>query len=258
MPGKGPSGASFATLLLIAWTGGSTDAISYAGLGRVFAANMTGHTVLLALAVSGVDGLSIFRGLFALAAFVAGVAVGWQAIARFATDDRRRRGLRICMLIELPLLILLAAAWLFLSPTVEWQRFPAIALAGLAMGIQSAGVLSLGLSGVSTTYITGLYTQLAANFVDWLRARRLRLANEPSGQSSATLNPSLTTTPSSADAVGAAVRLQLAVLLAYAAGALVGGLSILFFQRFAPFVPLAALALASIVSAKQEDELSAM
>jgi uncharacterized membrane protein YoaK (UPF0700 family) len=265
---------NFLTLLLVAWTGGATDAISYAGLGHVFAANMTGHTVLLALSFTGLDGLSPIRGVLALAAYIAGVALGWVAIARFCVGDRQRRGLQICMLIELGLLLLLAIAWPVMEIGVEWQRFPMIALAGLAMGVQSAGVLSLGMPGISTTYITGLYTQLTANLVDWLRPfsrepaaeatsrheKAKRLARtEQADLTALDSNSSTSPRPSdsnssqspesasrSASSIGATVRLQITVLVAYAAGAIVGGLSILLFRPFAPLVPLTALFVAAI------------
>ncbi len=40
-------------LLMLTWAAGSVDAISYLGLGHVFTAMMTGNTVLLGLADSG-------------------------------------------------------------------------------------------------------------------------------------------------------------------------------------------------------------
>ena len=45
-----------------------------------------------------------------------------------------------------------------------------IALAAMAMGMQSVGVNTMGISGVSTTYITGTYTSLVINLLRWRRS----------------------------------------------------------------------------------------
>jgi len=44
------------TLLVLTLTTGVIDAACYLGLGRVFAANMTGNVVLLGFGIAGVDG----------------------------------------------------------------------------------------------------------------------------------------------------------------------------------------------------------
>jgi hypothetical protein len=43
------------SLPALAWVGGSLDAISYLALGHVFTVNMTGNTVLLAMALGAGD-----------------------------------------------------------------------------------------------------------------------------------------------------------------------------------------------------------
>jgi uncharacterized membrane protein YoaK (UPF0700 family) len=60
------------------------------------------------------------------------------------------------LLIEFLVLLLLAIAGFF-APAEPSGPFlyPLVALAALAMGIQSAAVQALGLSDISTTYITG-------------------------------------------------------------------------------------------------------
>ena len=135
-------------LVSVAWTGGATDAICYGGLGHVFAANMTGHTVLVALSLSGAAGLSIARSCIALAAFLFGVVVGaWSAKVRgwqpkqnsqldFGGRDRGRHSDWICRrLVRL------------CHRAPEGQIAILIGLSGMAMGIQSAAVRSLEAAG---------------------------------------------------------------------------------------------------------------
>lgn len=65
-----------AALMVLTFSTGLIDAVSYIGLGRVFVANMTGNVVLLACAAAGVSGLSITRALGSLGGFVIGAAIG--------------------------------------------------------------------------------------------------------------------------------------------------------------------------------------
>ena len=62
-------------LLVLTFSTGLVDAVSYLGLGRVFTANMTGNIVLLGLAVAQSLGPQTLRSLVALAAFAVGVAI---------------------------------------------------------------------------------------------------------------------------------------------------------------------------------------
>jgi uncharacterized membrane protein YoaK (UPF0700 family) len=55
-------------LLLLSCAAGAIDAISYLGLGRVFTANMTGHTVLLGLALMQADHQEALRASIVLSA----------------------------------------------------------------------------------------------------------------------------------------------------------------------------------------------
>ena len=57
------------TVLLFTWTAGSVDAITYLRA-HVFTANMTGNSVLLALAVGQREGAAVARASIALVAFI--------------------------------------------------------------------------------------------------------------------------------------------------------------------------------------------
>jgi uncharacterized membrane protein YoaK (UPF0700 family) len=64
------------TLLVLTLTTGVIDAASYLGLGRVFAANMTGNIVLLGFGIAGSSGLPVVAPLVSLAAFLSGAVIG--------------------------------------------------------------------------------------------------------------------------------------------------------------------------------------
>src|SRR5438093_21811 len=65
------SGVSRA-LIVLTFSTGLIDALSFLALGHVFTANMTGNVVFLAFAVGGATGLSAARSGTSLLAFMAG------------------------------------------------------------------------------------------------------------------------------------------------------------------------------------------
>lgn len=88
-----------AGLVGLTFATGMVDAISYLGLGRVFTANMTGNVVLLGFALARTPGFTVLGPVVALAAFLAGSAVGGALGPRF----------RVALALELALLALLFA-----------------------------------------------------------------------------------------------------------------------------------------------------
>src|SRR3954469_16177891 len=69
-------------LLVLTFSTGLVDAVSYLGLGRVFTANMTGNIVLLGFGIAGSGGLPVVAPLVSLGAFLIGSAVGGVLAAR--------------------------------------------------------------------------------------------------------------------------------------------------------------------------------
>jgi uncharacterized protein DUF1275 len=139
-----------AGLLLLTAVAGSTDAISYLGLGKVFPANMTGNTVLLAIGTTTGDYAAASRSAVALAGFICGATVTAFATARADTQEILVPDLAG----ELALLAAAFGLWLSVGdPPGPAARYCLIALVSLAMGTQSATVTKLDV-GVSTTYIT--------------------------------------------------------------------------------------------------------
>jgi uncharacterized membrane protein YoaK (UPF0700 family) len=63
-------------LLVLTFTTGLVDAVSFLGLGRVFTANMTGNVVLLGFGIAGSGGLPVLAPLVSLGSFLVGAAAG--------------------------------------------------------------------------------------------------------------------------------------------------------------------------------------
>ncbi len=76
--------------MLLTAAAACVDAISYLGLGRVFTANMTGNTVLLALAAVQGEARSTVRSVAALLGFAAGAAAGALIVRRGASRSGGR------------------------------------------------------------------------------------------------------------------------------------------------------------------------
>src|SRR5215472_15796501 len=85
---RSPATLRDALVLLLAFTAGCVDAVSYLGLGHIFTANMTGNTVLLGLALGQAQWFAALRSAVALAGYLAGAAGGALLI-----DRAPRRGL---------------------------------------------------------------------------------------------------------------------------------------------------------------------
>src|ERR1700693_1439564 len=77
------------TLLVLSFTTGLVDAVSYLGLGRVFTANMTGNVVLLGFGIAGRGGLPVVAPVVSLGAFLLGAGGG--GVLAFRRGDRHTR-----------------------------------------------------------------------------------------------------------------------------------------------------------------------
>src|SRR3954462_5327343 len=76
-------------LLVLTFSTGLVDAVSYLGLGRVFTANMTGNIVLLGFGIAGGNGLPVGAPVLSLGAFLVGSAAG--GVLATTTGDRHAR-----------------------------------------------------------------------------------------------------------------------------------------------------------------------
>ena len=150
---------------LLCLVAGYVDAIGYTELGGVFAANMTGNSVLLAIAAARGEGARVMAYGFTLAAFLAG--------AMAASALRRGTGR--------PTVALLAAVALLLVGAVAAMGSNArLALLAATMGLQGSAIARFGPTPLQTVVVTGTMVRFADHLVEHL------LPWEPSSEPGAT------------------------------------------------------------------------
>ena len=155
-----------ALLLALSFAAGYVDALGYLGLNRVLTANMTGNTVLLAIGLAQLDFDAAARSSVALAGFLAGAAVGAWIVERDRAEGVWPRAVTLALTVESVILCVFAAGWQSAGDApAPLPLAILIGLAALGMGVQSAAVRRLEVSGIATTYITGTLTQLVARFM---------------------------------------------------------------------------------------------
>ena len=147
-------------VVTLAVVSGATDAIGLLALGGAFTSVMTGNMVLLGVAASSTDGRLAASSGFAILAFCAGAALG----ARLAGSHQKGDGIW-----PRPVTTALAVEFVFVAGYAGgwWvsgaDPGPGLSLAlllstAIALGIQSSTVQRFGVSGMSTTYLTGTLT----------------------------------------------------------------------------------------------------
>jgi uncharacterized membrane protein YoaK (UPF0700 family) len=154
-----------ALVVLLTFVTGAVDAIGFTRLGGVFTSVMTGNMVLLGVSAGKGDvSLAIHTGV-AFIAFVLGGLAGAR-VAGHATKDQDfwPRSILTALVLELSVLGVFAIWWESVAgaPTGA-EEYAMLGVNAVALGIQSAAVLRFGISGLSTTYLTGTLTQLVAS-----------------------------------------------------------------------------------------------
>jgi len=159
----------------------ATDVACFTRLGSVFASVMTSNIVFLGLSAAQHSGPLAERASIAVAAYVIGVA----AASRLARTGQRAnypaasgapgnsgrpggpggttwsRWITATLAIEMLVLAVFAAGWEITGAKPEGgAQLLLLAVAAVAMGMQSAVVAVMGIAGVSTTYLTGTLTML--------------------------------------------------------------------------------------------------
>jgi uncharacterized membrane protein YoaK (UPF0700 family) len=146
-----------ATLLTL--VAGLADAVGFLTMGGIFAANMTGNTVLA--------GIALADGHWALASsrFI-------PLIAFFFGAMLARLLLRLTHRAAVPLL--LEAALLAIVGFLPIGRDIELMIAALAMGLQASAITHFGSAAVSTVVVTGTIARIADAVLDrlWFAEKR--------------------------------------------------------------------------------------
>ena len=144
-------------LFVLTFVTGLLDAVTYLGLGHVFAANQTGNVIVLGFALVGEGQISVTASLASFASFVLGAAFsGW-------TTTRLERAIgrwtRVMFALEGGLLVV-AAVLSAVSPVLATL---VVAILAFAMGMRNVTLIHLGLGTVSTTVLTTTLASLAGS-----------------------------------------------------------------------------------------------
>ena len=177
-----------AILCLVA---GFVDAYGYMALGNVFAANMTGNTVLFGISAAQLEGGKALTYGVTLIAFFAG-ALGASLV--IGTIGKR------------PLVLLAVALLIAVAPLLALDARGKLLLLTFAMGMQGASLQRFGGTSLNTVVVTGTMLRLAEEIV-------ARLLGAPVGVA----------TPAPG-----AIALTLAAWLLYGVGAAIGALFLKF------------------------------
>ncbi|MFD7445059.1 DUF1275 family protein [Streptomyces sp. NPDC059909] len=147
-------------LAVLTAAAGSLDAVCVTGLDGVFASVITGNLVQLARALVALDGRLAVGATAAVGCYALGVAAGTAGLGRHSAGWYRRTSLIVTA--ELALLAAVAGGWRAAEGHPgAGTTLLLLAVAGAAMGVQSAVTSSSGVRGASTTYLTGTLTGLA-------------------------------------------------------------------------------------------------
>jgi uncharacterized membrane protein YoaK (UPF0700 family) len=220
-------GTHHGLLLTLSCAAGCVDAVSYLKLGNVFTANMTGHAVLLGIAVVEGKTQTTLYALLAIAGFISGAAWGGWITTYSARDGRWSRDVTRVLVHESVALVALALVWVAIATPSAALVPCAISASAFAMGLQSAAMRSLNISGVATTYITGTLTSLACMTVERIRKRK---------------NAELPETPPDTALLGA-------VWIIYVLGAVLGAMAATHAPRIGFLIPAALVALVTALAA---------
>lgn len=158
--------------------GGFVDCFSFLTLGGVYAATMSGNTVLTAVHAGKGETSSALLHAYAIGVFLLGLLVSAGAI-ELGLRRGFRRVLALALAIEAACLAALAlwgapllasgAAGTMQQP--HWPRYALLALAAIAMGTQNTSLRMAGILAIFTTHVTGTLTRFGEQLVEALFAR---------------------------------------------------------------------------------------
>lgn len=165
-----------ALVLVLTVTSGATDVIGFLALGQAFTSVMTGNLVLLGISMAEGDGTLARHILTAIVCYIAGCVLG-SKLAGTAVPDQPvwPRAVTRALVVELLCFFAFAVAWWVTGarPTGAVQ-LALLAANAVALGIQGSAVQRFGVSGLSTTYMTGTLTTVIGRLTSGGRVRDVR------------------------------------------------------------------------------------
>lgn len=141
---------------------GCTDATGFLALGDAFSSVMTGNMVLLGLSAGTADSALAITSGSAIASYAVGVFVGSRlAGTPMDGDPVWPAAVTRTLTVELAVMTVFGVCWeLTLDDRTQVQQLALLLIAAAAMGIQSSAIERFGVSGLSSTYLTGTLTRV--------------------------------------------------------------------------------------------------
>jgi uncharacterized membrane protein YoaK (UPF0700 family) len=152
-----------AFVVVLAVVSGATDAIGFLGLGGAFTSVMTGNMVLVGLGAGRQDGTLVSHASLAIAAFVVGCVIGARVAGTAQKGDPVwPAAVTRALMVEFVVLVAFGIGWELTGghPEAQASQLLLLALNAIALGIQSSTTQRFGVSGLSTTYLTGTLTSV--------------------------------------------------------------------------------------------------
>lgn len=163
-------------MVVLAVLSGATDAIGLMALGGAFTSVMTGNLVILGASASDTDGALALASGGAILAFCAGAALGARVAGSPAAGDPVwPRAVTAGLAVEFVLYAGFAVCWWVAGADPgQVLRHVLLFILALALGIQSSTVQRFGVSGLSTTYLTGTLTTVVIRLASGRGLREVR------------------------------------------------------------------------------------
>ncbi len=149
-------------VVMLTFVTGCADATGFLALGGAFSSVMTGNMVLLGLSAGHTEAALAINSGSAIISYIVGVLLGAHiAGAAVSSDPVWPRQVTRALTAESVILLVFLLVW----EVTLGHRSPDAALgllmiAASALGIQSSAIQRFGVSGLSSTYLTGTLTTL--------------------------------------------------------------------------------------------------
>lgn len=162
-------------MVLLTVTAGATDAIGFLALGGAFTSVMTGNLVLFGISAAEGDGTLARHIVTAVLCYIGGCVLGARlAGAAEPGQPVWPRSVTRALAVEFLIFLAFAVGWWATgsAPTGNIQLI-LLAANAVALGVQGSSVQRFGVSGLSTTYMTGTLTTVIVRLTAGGRLREV-------------------------------------------------------------------------------------